>query len=327
MLNPDSKKTPSPSKRRGQSFVELALILPILLVMLLGLVEVAIFVGRYLDVLDLTREAARFASQKDPFTTIPNDPRSYPNYFDCNTSKSNLPVQFFFYYHTACIFSPPSDQESSEEGVCWSRRFDHDNNPSTEIHDPFCNGLNPYITLDLTTDDVVISVYTVNEDNTLYYPNDPNIPLSKVGQSMSHPQPDEYGGNMFLSGDAVIDLDGKPTYFWALSNHDWDTAHNDNWKKDCQGNVVRQRPHYTTASVQQIINSSGVLNAQGTPVPAPGTKGYVAVELFYCYKQALNVPLFNVIVPNPVMIHAYTIMPLPEAQPTATPISTDTPTP
>ncbi|BAJ63957.1 TadE family protein [Anaerolinea thermophila] len=289
MLNPDSKKTPSPSKRRGQSFVELALILPILLVMLLGLVEVAIFVGRYLDVLDLTREAARFASVKDPFFI------DMPGYWDCSGN------QFFFYFHTACIFSPPSDQET-EGGICWDRRFDHDNDPSTEIHDPFCNGLNPFITLDLTTDDVVISVYTVDGNNTV---------------SRSHPgsNPDPR-----FAGDSVLDENGNITYFWALSNHDWDTAHNNNWQKDCQGNVVRQRPHYTTASVQQIINSSSVLNAQGTPVPAPGTKGYVAVELFYCYKQALNVPLFNVIVPNPVMIHAYTIMPLPAAQPTPTPI-------
>ncbi len=54
-------------RSRGQSFLELALVLPILLLMLMGLVEVAIYIGRYLDALDLTREAARFASIRDPF--------------------------------------------------------------------------------------------------------------------------------------------------------------------------------------------------------------------------------------------------------------------
>ena len=52
---------------RGQSFVELALVVPILLLILLGVVEVAFFMGRYLDVLDLTREAARFASGRSPY--------------------------------------------------------------------------------------------------------------------------------------------------------------------------------------------------------------------------------------------------------------------
>jgi len=42
------------SRTRGQSFVELALILPVLLLMLLGLVEVAFFMSKYLDGLDLT---------------------------------------------------------------------------------------------------------------------------------------------------------------------------------------------------------------------------------------------------------------------------------
>ena len=40
--------------------------------MLLGMVEVVVFIGRYLDVLDLTREAARFASVRDPFTALPS---------------------------------------------------------------------------------------------------------------------------------------------------------------------------------------------------------------------------------------------------------------
>ena len=53
-------------KEKAQSFVELALVLPIILLILLGLVEVSFFISRYLDVMDLTREAARFASIRDP---------------------------------------------------------------------------------------------------------------------------------------------------------------------------------------------------------------------------------------------------------------------
>ncbi len=49
----------------GQSLVELAIILPLLLLMLAGMVEVAFGMFAYLTALDLTREAARFASVRD----------------------------------------------------------------------------------------------------------------------------------------------------------------------------------------------------------------------------------------------------------------------
>ena len=52
----------------GQSFIELALVVPFLLMLIAGLVEVGFFIHSYLTLLDLTRESARFASLCDPFT-------------------------------------------------------------------------------------------------------------------------------------------------------------------------------------------------------------------------------------------------------------------
>jgi len=46
----------------------------------------------------------------------------------------------------------------------------------------------------------------------------------------------------------------------------------------------------------------------------------VAVEVYYCYNQVFNIPLFSIFVPNPIQIHAYTLMPLPGSIPTPTPI-------
>ena len=109
---------------RGQSFVELALVVPILLLILLGLVEVAFFMGRYLDALDLTREAARFASGRDPYLNTAASPRPGTADYNCST-----PDNFDFYYDTACIFSPP------ETGAC------------TAASDPFCNGFNSFVSL------------------------------------------------------------------------------------------------------------------------------------------------------------------------------------
>lgn len=237
--------------------------------MLLGLVEVAIFIGRYLDVLDLTREAARFASVRDPFSYVepasppagqlcraPQDPMrpigaDFSNVNDrCMTCTD--PNFYHFYYSSACIFSPPEGSE-----VC-------------RVNDPFCNGLNPYIQLNMDTDDVVISVYTVSS--------------------------------------RTVSTVWPPAGYWALSDHH-ESGAGDNWKRNCQGEVVRSEPYYTRDRIIAALNDS----------VGPSSKGFVAVELYYCYEQVLNLPLFTQFVPNPIQIHAYTLMSLPASQPSATP--------
>ena len=128
-------------QRKGQSLIEMALIIPILLIMVLGVVEMAAFMGAYLDALDLVREAARFASLRDPFYAGATD-------MNCSTEA------FDYYYDTVCIFSPPAGDPRC-----------------TGPTDPFCNGVNSATTLDMTRDDVVISAYTVVDDHvTAVYP-------------------------------------------------------------------------------------------------------------------------------------------------------------
>ena len=50
-------------------------------------------------------------------------------------------------------------------------------------------------------------------------------------------------------------------------------------------------------------------------VNAPNT-GVLIVEIFYAYKQLLGLPIFTVVIPNPIPVHAYAIMPLSAAEPT-----------
>ena len=227
--------------RRAQSYVELALILPVLLIMLLGMVEIAFLISRYLDVLDLTREAARFASVRDPFAVVLTDK-------DCSTE--NL---FDFYYDASCILSPPADH-------------------ATLCNDPkYCNGLNANVYLDPNYDDVVISVFTV-------------------------------------SGNIVTNTWPRPNGYWAYSENDNNTTNDGNWKKDCEGNVdASAQPYFTQSRINTMLQAG-----------SPPNKGFVAVEFFYCYHQLLRIPVFTAFVPDPMRIHAYTIMPLPAAQPTAT---------
>jgi hypothetical protein len=120
-----------------------------------------------------------------------------------------------------------------------------------------------------------------------------------------------------MGSDSATDEGGETTYFWALSNTDWSGgAGTNNWSKNCQGVTVRDHPYYTQTHIQDIVSPSG----SGTLRPtAPPSKGFVAVEVYYCHDQALALPLFTIFVPDPLMIHAYTIMPIPAAAPTPTP--------
>jgi hypothetical protein len=236
-------------RKSGQSFVEFAMVLPVIILVLLGVVELIFFLARYNDAYFLTREAARFASVRDPFP-----PASHGD-LDCSTSND-----FNFFYDTSCIFSPLSSSKT--------------------CNDPhFCNGFSSYYDLNLATDDILITNFTVRDHAvTSQYP-----------------------------------ADGP----WALSDYDQDFAHNNNWQKDCHGNIDPSKtPFFTSQKVGDYLRSDA------NPV-----NGYVAIEAFICYPQVLGLPIITDIISNPIQIHVYTIMPLPAAKlpPTSMP-PLDTPT-
>ena len=61
-INRQNKKR----KSIGQSIVEFAILLPLLIMMLSGLIEFGFMLNYYLDIIDAAREAARFAANDDP---------------------------------------------------------------------------------------------------------------------------------------------------------------------------------------------------------------------------------------------------------------------
>ncbi len=218
---------------KGQSFVELALLLPLLLLMLAGMVEVAFGMFAYMSALDLTREAARFASIRD----YNEQDIDYPSPSTPPETAACTDDVLHFYYDTACFFTDPLLNHNLE--------FRADK-----------------------YDDVVITVYTIANNNV----------------SQRHPD----------SG------------YWSL--------YNDNWKKDCQGNVVRNEPTLS----DEFIESKFAANATSD-------RGIVAIEAWVCYDLALNLPFISTFVPSPFRIHTYTLMPAPEALPTPTPIPNTNP--
>lgn len=275
------------ARPRGQSFLELALVLPVLLIMLLGLVEVAYFIGHYLDALDLTREAARFASNRDPFAPIVSD-------LDCSTAD-----RFNFYWDTACVFSPPPPPN---ETICYAALADNGKDLGGGKLN-WCNGMNQYLDFNPATDDIVISIYR------MYSIKENNQYRTIIGSGSPN------NGN---NPENVTDYKGYTSYYWAFSNHKTGAyVATDNWKKDCQGNVVRSEPYYTQARLEDILNlSSSEFPSNVTPTQTTSNRGFVAVEIFYCHRQILGVPLLTDFIPNPLMLHTYTLMPLPAAAPT-----------
>jgi hypothetical protein len=120
----------------GQSFVELAILLPLVLIMLAGMVEVAFAMFIYLTSLDLTREAARFASTRDY-----NELNVVSSCTDKSGNPTTDPIQcsctdnlLHYFYDTACFFTD--------------------------------DALNPFLDVRADKfDDVVITVYTVSGNN------------------------------------------------------------------------------------------------------------------------------------------------------------------
>jgi hypothetical protein len=223
------KRPTSGMGAKGQSFIELALVLAFLLLLVAGMVQLGFFMFSYLTALDLTREAARFASTRDfHFAKTSQDAD------ECNNKTLN------YYYDTACFFTDPD--------------------------------LNPSIPISRTQyADVTISVFTITDNHvTDRWPKPP------------------------------IDSDGDGV--WSL--------YNNNWKKDCDGSTVYTQPFFTNADIESKFQ-----------VNATRSKGLVLVEVFYCYNQILDFPVISRFIPSPFRIHAYTIMPYPQAIPTPTPIA------
>lgn len=64
-----------------------------------------------------------------------------------------------------------------------------------------------------------------------------------------------------------------------------------------------------------MINADPTFLTKSLSSSAPNT-GLVVVEIFYAYKQLLALPLFTAFIPDPIQVHAYSIMPLSAAEPT-----------
>jgi hypothetical protein len=197
-------------RNKGQSFMEMTIVLGVLLLLLLGMLEFGNLLNQYVNLVDGAREGARFGSNNDPF-------------FDPVTKKDDYDkIQTSFYTNIDQIIDGFSTYDKA--------------------------GAIAPIILNPDEDEVLISFLSIRTGGT-YIPYGP-------------------------------------------------------WCKFCKG----KHPSSKILTDHGFI--AGSLNDH-----APNT-GVLIVEIFYAYHQLLNLPLFTSVIPNPIQVHAYAVMPLSAAEPT-----------
>ncbi len=207
-------------RRRAQSLVEFAIILPILLIMISGVIELGFMLNYYLDLIDAARDIARFAATIDPL--LPDDP---------NPAQRTCADTQYFYRLIACMMPTA--------GVVVS--------PTP---------LQEQIVLNPLTDDVVVSAFGITDNRVRY---------------------------------RLPDADG-----WS-------------WKDWLFGGGANRGSSFSNADIEAMLDA-------GNPA-----RGAVLVEIYYNYHMVLALPWITAFVPNPVTLHAYTIMPNTFVEPTRTP--------
>ncbi len=201
----------APASKRAQGLVELALLLPVLILLLLGIAEYGFMLNRYLNLLDSAREAARFGANVNPFD-----------------DSGNLDMNFFVRPDTS---NPPSFPANPPGLADYTEDF-----------------MNPVVLNPALGDDIVISFFSVSGNTVVRFP----------------------------------DVDGWSRYGKHVSN-------------------------FTNAQVADRMEGG-----------APPT-GVLLIEVFYNYPQVLKVPFFSQMIPDPIPVYAYAIMPLSAAEPTEIP--------
>ena len=226
-------------KTKGQSLVEFALTLPILLMLLSGLTEFGFMLNHYLALVDATREIARMTSSWGHDETIQiggNDVTFYEaaagtlvNVIEPRKTDSGNPISY-----------DPNDTTRKIKFL-----EERQNCSDDELANSECN-------------DIIISVYGID---------------SATGAALVH-------RHHWLELNPVYG--SGPQYAYQHGNG-----------------------RFTAAVIDQNISAITKVNA-----------GIVLVEVFYNYEQVLGLPWLAML-PDPFLLHAYTIMPLSSAEPAA----------
>lgn len=254
---------------RGQSFVELMLVVLFLALLLAGMVEFGFMLNQYLHVLDGSREGARYSSTQQSFVLDTNGVKVSSYYFPP------------FYYQAAAKAALTMDPVR-------------------------LNSSNP--------DDIVISVFSLDSVTPTRFPGNPNI---TAVEKFPDPNIDPGGWSLCAhykanTEDTVAGYGGFAAYFQTVDP----SVISDIPPVGPLPSIPWSAGCHTRTSQVTIANFTSLLGS----VPLVGgslpNTGAVLVEIYYNYPQLLKLPVLTSMVPDPIPLYVYSIMPLSSAQPT-----------
>jgi len=213
--------------------------LPVLLILISGVIEIGFMISAYLDLSDIARDIARNAADDDPVHDRIGLVNDYPEY--------GYP-----------------DPKAEPWGF-YKRAYD------AMVNLFAGSGADPITALN--GDDMVLSVFRVENSGGS---------LSVTRSPCSFPPGGQCGGGSYTSNDSLL----TPGCVGQRQGGE------QGWRLYCN-----QASHFTTAEVRAMLD------------PGAPSSGYVMVELYYNYHMVLGLPWIKLFVPDPVLLHAYTLMP------------------
>ena len=165
-LNLRQQKPGADPSQRGQSFVELVIMMPILILLIAGMTEVVFVFNDFLQMLDGVRYGARFTSDSNPYPTDTSSPGAYDSLKDCTTTLN-------FFREAACltnqglkpitlVHGPASRTRNIATGQCQSPTPPQDDIVisifGTHVWDPDADGTNQVDTVRYYNNSVDTSV-------------------------------------------------------------------------------------------------------------------------------------------------------------------------
>ena len=300
---------PSPRARRGQSLVEMTLIMPILLVMLLGLIEIAWLANHFLILMDVTRSAARFGATGDPLDWIDGE-EHYLERMDCNTEIGGSYAD----YPDNHVYLPVTDR-SHLPGLFW----DGSEGPIGYFDGVACAAVQNMAPLvfDTAQDDVVVSVFAFVVENfgsgdevrvTGRFPARQNECNNEVYDPFDVNRNGSYDPreDQFRMYDGVEELgpsdNDENVRGYVLTGH-----HHVSDAAGCIGS------EFSTQEIEDLLNGASSLENTYTP-----NNGLLLVEVFWHHRQLLQMRWFTAIGDN-FELHVWSMYPVTAVEPTATP--------
>jgi hypothetical protein len=305
--------------RRGQSLVELTLVMPILVVMFLGMIEVGWLANNFLLLLDVTRGAARFGATTDPLEWPTGEEHNLQR-MDCNDIAPGDPGDTNgdgggVVGIDNSIYLPVTDRshlpgEFVDGGDTTLGYYDG-------VACAVVQNMTP-LSFDTTQDDVVVSVFSYHVGE---YPAGSPPVVRVTGRfparqnECSNETYDPFDANRNYSYDPKEDqfrmYDGVEELGPADNNENIRgfvlTGHHE--VSDAAGCIGSE---FSLQEVEDLLNGASALENQHSP-----NNGLLIVEIFWHHRQLLNLPWFTTI-GNNFELHVWAMYPVTAAEPTAT---------